>query len=384
MNPLYKRNCESENFSPSKRQRIGRIPLAETGRNTFNSSEPLNPFPAMTIQKPSGRRRIHWLSKHEVETRVQNGSFQSFNERWLRLHSLMQGATTRSENSIFIDFDEDLCIRLQQKEAEAYHSEALGEKMLRDFPSRPNPYHRYVKVKECFDGKEVTLIKITYSPLGKNSELCWIEKGTTASGNKLFEVHEWIQNLLKPGKVFLFDDANLTFKHGSKKMELSLRYLKVFTSAVAPFKSWYEERGYELYEGGKIDFNNGKDTAVFNQNQNNYLKAKHYLRNVTLMRLGTVILVDRMNTSTMVQKLFQRFVQKENPTMGDLIQALAQKSKQAETNSGSLLLNIHKVFSDCLTEWECGNLSAEVKTYLDHVTTLRLSRVYVKRFQDVE
>jgi hypothetical protein len=372
-----KRTYTGESFSLPKRQANFKTPFSERNRPAAPAR-----FPAMSISKHSGSGTIQRVTKLEVENRMARGNFHDFNERWLGLHALMQNTAHSSENSVYIDFDEALCLRVKQQEEETFHSKALGEAMLRDYSRQPNPYHRYVKIKECFEGKEITLIKITYSPLGKTSELCWIEKGNAVSGNKLFEIHEWLQNLLKPGKVLLFDDAKIAFTHGAKKHNLSLRYLKVFTSGVAPFKSWYEERGYELYEGSAIEFDNGKKIKVFGQSRKKYLEAKTYLRNITLMRLGTGVLVERMDTSMMVQKLFQKFVQKENPTMADLIQALSEQSRQSQDSASALLLNIRKVFSGCLKEWESKDPSGEVKTYLEHVKTLRMSRVYVKKFQE--
>lgn len=376
-----KRINETGFYSPSKRQNTRSNPLAEQILNEGQLSAPQPLFPPISIDSCySPKNKLLWISKTEFEEKMSAMPSVTFNDRWLSLHQVMALSPTSPRDTIYIDWDETTTFMIYQREDPEFHSEAIEETLLRDYPEVKNPYYRYIEIAEWVDGSEEPRVKITYSPLGTAAELCWIEKGVQIPGNKLFEIYEWMQEILKPRNIYLFDDAKLYFGKEKTPKELSLRYLKVFTAAIEPFNSWYEERGYALVESPQIAFNNGEERTLFAQSPQDYQLAKTYFRNLTLWDLSTNVLKHNLSGIEKIQRLFKNYVESPNPTLHELVKEIAIQAKKSKQTEHLHFSKINEVFSICMDEFEGSSCPPHYKSHQAQILSLRLSRLYVKKF----
>lgn len=262
-----------------------------------------------------------------------------------------------------------------------FHSEGLSDCLFRESKRSVNSHYIYLTVQEKIGDQLKTILKITFSPQGKNAELCWIEKGNQLSGDEVFRIFNRIDEALQPENIYLFDDAKVFI--GEKQDEahhVSLKVLNCLVKRDANLSSWYEKYGFKICHFPHFKPLVRKDLwPTYRYLLPEFLKAKAFIRDTKVGFLIQSTLKFLPEEQKILLQLGDKYLKKTDFTIHEIFAAIYEQSPKSE--------DLFTLYSICFKDFEedtsklkiFGTAAKDYTTFADHFDFFTLNPILLRK-----
>lgn len=295
-----------------------------------------------------------------------------------RLHSLI----SQYQNPV-IERDH-ISIVLSSRTDREFQSEGLSDRLLRESPRHLNAHHIYLTVQEKIDDQLTTVLKITFSPQGKNAELCWIQKGNQLSGHEVFQIFNRIDEALQPENIYLFDDAKVFIgEKQDEQHQVSLKVLNCLVKRDPNLSSWYEKYGFNICHFPQFQPLIRKDLSpTYRYLLPEFIRAKTFIRNTKaefLIRTTLKFLPEEQKT---LLELGSKYLNSQNFTIHEIFAAIYERSPKSE--------DLFTLYSICFKDFEedktklkaFGTAAKDYERFADHFDFFTLNPILLRTRRD--
>lgn len=289
---------------------------------------------------------------------------ETFPQRLNRICRYMNDPSDMKSMYITLDDESELCIALTVQKTTVFESEALPEEM---FIEKNKPVHfvdiklhESVKTGDVYEDRQ--FLHVRCSENGRLNELVKIEKGTRITGTKGMELFEMIVPWFKLRKVYLYDDAQISYLNTSGQEEFfSIRKNSIFQGDGL---SWYEKKGFSLFPCENIPV---LDRSLeLTQEPAIYQEAKETVSTTKVADL-LKFKPEICDKISILQKKYLPNVQSDS-TIQNLVSKISEKE------------DLSLFFDVCMIPWDSSEVNSSLQKYLKAIQVIEDARIYVKEY----